>query len=145
MAFRREAWEMVGDFDERYFMYLEETEWQHRLHLAGWQVELTPQARVLHLHRGGDQAIAVPTLRYLDSARMYFGRQGHRDATVRAVLASALALSYIALVAYGPVTRLFTQHREVVVASRPRAREAFVHVLRRRTVSRPERTRVSSG
>ena len=137
MAFDRDAWSAVGPFDERYFMYLEETDWQRRLHQAGFVVDLTPDARVLHLHRGGDSAIAVPTLRYLDSARIYFGALGYRDRSVRAVLASALLMSYLSLALYRPLARFVPSHRAIVEASRPRALEAFWHALRGRTVPRP--------
>jgi N-acetylglucosaminyl-diphospho-decaprenol L-rhamnosyltransferase len=137
MAFDRDAWIATGSFDERYFMYLEETEWQRRLHDAGYRVELTADATVLHLHRGGDAAIAVPTLRYLDSARIYFGALGHRDGSIRAVLASALMISYAAFLIYGPIARFVPAHRDIVAASRPRAREAFIHALRGRTVPTP--------
>jgi GT2 family glycosyltransferase len=139
MAFRRAAWDSVGPFDERYFMYLEETEWQRRLFERGWRIELTADAEVLHLHRGGDAAIAVPTLRYLDSARLYFADLNRSDRSVRAVLASALLVSYVTLLVYAPVARWVPPHRDVVSASLPRAREAFWHVLRGKRVARPVR------
>jgi GT2 family glycosyltransferase len=139
MAFGRDAWDDVGPFDERFFMYLEETEWQRRLHEAGWGVELVPAARVLHLHRGGDEAVAVPPLSYLDSARTYFGLLGHRDRAIRAVLASSLLLSYVTLRLYAPFTRWTPAHRDTVRASLPLARSGSVHALRGRTVPRPGR------
>ena len=46
---RREAYEQVGGFDEGFFMYSEETDWQRRMHAAGWQVAFTPSAEVTHL------------------------------------------------------------------------------------------------
>lgn len=139
MAFGRAAWHAVGRFDERFFMYLEETEWQRRLHAAGWQVELVPEARVLHLHRGGDDAVGVPPLTYLDSARIYFGALGRRDLAIRAALASSLLVSWLSLAIYAPFSRWNERHRRIVVASRPLAWRGFVHALLGRTVPRPDR------
>ncbi len=46
---RREVYERVGGFDERFFMYAEESDWQLRIKLAGWQIAFTPHAQVTHL------------------------------------------------------------------------------------------------
>jgi GT2 family glycosyltransferase len=48
---RREAYEQVGGFDERFFMYAEETDWQKRMREQGWQIAFTPATQVMH--RGG--------------------------------------------------------------------------------------------
>jgi GT2 family glycosyltransferase len=48
MLVRREAWEAVGGFDDRYFMYGEDLDLCLRLRLAGWSVGLEPAARVVH-------------------------------------------------------------------------------------------------
>jgi N-acetylglucosaminyl-diphospho-decaprenol L-rhamnosyltransferase len=45
---RREAFESVGGFDERYFMYVEDLDLCWRLHRAGWAVRFVPSARVVH-------------------------------------------------------------------------------------------------
>lgn len=46
---RREVYEKVGGFDERFFMYAEETDWQARIRDAGWKIGFTPAAEVTHL------------------------------------------------------------------------------------------------
>lgn len=138
MVVRREAWDQVGRFDEGFFMYLEETEWQRRLRERGWAVELVPAARVLHLHRGGEEAVGVPPLFYLDSARRYFRELGHSDLAVRAALASSLGISWLALLLYRPFTRWVPAHRGIVRASLPLAWRGFVHALLGRTVPRPD-------
>jgi GT2 family glycosyltransferase len=46
---RRSAYEQVGGFDERFFMYAEESDWMYRMHRAGWEINFTPTAVVTHL------------------------------------------------------------------------------------------------
>jgi GT2 family glycosyltransferase len=50
---RSEAVEKVGGFDERYFMYFEETDWCYRMKRAGGHVYFSPDAEVTHFG-GGD-------------------------------------------------------------------------------------------
>jgi N-acetylglucosaminyl-diphospho-decaprenol L-rhamnosyltransferase len=46
---RREAWEAVGGFDARYFMYMEDVDLCWRLRQAGWAVAYEPAAEVVHV------------------------------------------------------------------------------------------------
>lgn len=46
---RKAVFESVGGFDERFFMYSEETDWQRRIRDAGWSVKFSPDAQVVHL------------------------------------------------------------------------------------------------
>jgi N-acetylglucosaminyl-diphospho-decaprenol L-rhamnosyltransferase len=46
---RRAAVEAVGGFDERYFMFSEETDWCYRLREAGWTTWFFPGAEAVHV------------------------------------------------------------------------------------------------
>lgn len=48
---RRAAFEQIGGFDERYFMYMEDVDLGDRLGKAGWLNVYVPSAEVLH-HKG---------------------------------------------------------------------------------------------
>jgi GT2 family glycosyltransferase len=48
VLFRREAFDAVSGFDERYFMYLEDADICRRLHACGWRVRLDPRSAVVH-------------------------------------------------------------------------------------------------
>ena len=51
LLLRRSAFDQVGGFDERYFMYMEDVDLGDRLGEAGWLNVYVPSAEVLH-HKG---------------------------------------------------------------------------------------------
>jgi len=48
MMVRREAIDQVGPLDERYFFFLEETDWAYRMKGAGWKIRFVPSAQIYH-------------------------------------------------------------------------------------------------
>jgi N-acetylglucosaminyl-diphospho-decaprenol L-rhamnosyltransferase len=50
MFIRREVLETVGPLDEGYFLYVEDIDWAHRMHTAGWQIYYVPTAQIIHHH-----------------------------------------------------------------------------------------------
>ena len=48
LMLRAEALEQVGEFDERFFLYAEETDWAYRAHLLGWRHAVVERAPALH-------------------------------------------------------------------------------------------------
>jgi len=55
MLVRRKGIEEVGDMDERFFMYGEETDWCYRFKQAGWKIMFSPEGRIIHL--GGQSTV----------------------------------------------------------------------------------------
>jgi len=49
MFVRRAAFDEVGPFDERYFLFSEEVDWMRRAADRGWSVVFTPEARCVHV------------------------------------------------------------------------------------------------
>lgn len=45
---RKLVYEVVGGFDERFFLYRDETDWQYRIKLAEWKIVYYPLATVIH-------------------------------------------------------------------------------------------------
>lgn len=58
---RREAVDRVGQLDEQYFMYSEETDWCYRMKRDGWDIAFVPSARVIHA--SGSSSRKVPERR----------------------------------------------------------------------------------
>lgn len=49
MLIRKKVLDQVGLFDERFFLYREESELQHRIRQAGYKIFYTPEAKIYHL------------------------------------------------------------------------------------------------
>jgi GT2 family glycosyltransferase len=49
LLLRAEALDQVGGFDERFFLYAEETDWAYRAHRLGWRHAAVTEARALHV------------------------------------------------------------------------------------------------
>jgi N-acetylglucosaminyl-diphospho-decaprenol L-rhamnosyltransferase len=64
---RRSALDDVGGWDERYFMYLEDTDLCWRLRRAGWEVAYEPSAVVMHVQ--GASTSRVPYRMLLEHHR----------------------------------------------------------------------------
>jgi N-acetylglucosaminyl-diphospho-decaprenol L-rhamnosyltransferase len=69
---RAQAAAEAGPLDDRYFLYLEETEWQRRIADAGWRREVLPNARFVHLGGGSTGSFALASPHYLASVRRYY-------------------------------------------------------------------------
>ena len=100
MLIRRAAWEEVGGFDERFFLYQEETDWQRRAVAAGWTVSMSAHATASHVGAGTssdserrEALFHAGTETYI---RKWFGTVGwtsYRTAAVLGALLRALVLN----------------------------------------------------
>jgi GT2 family glycosyltransferase len=48
---RAGAFKQITGFDDRFFLYFEDTDLCRRFHLAGWQVVYLPEATIIHNHQ----------------------------------------------------------------------------------------------
>jgi GT2 family glycosyltransferase len=90
---RREAWDAVGGFDERYFMYCEDLDLGLRLWLGGWAVGIAPAARVEHdydFEKGGRKWFLLERNRWWTILAAY-------PAALLALLGPALLAAELAL------------------------------------------------
>jgi N-acetylglucosaminyl-diphospho-decaprenol L-rhamnosyltransferase len=156
MLARREALESSGYFDERFFMYSEETDLCRRIKTAGWQVRHLPSMTIRHYGADVPMKPSLESLQFhsrIAYARKHFSRlhralhfavivlalslrsvyPGRGDQIRRKRAGSRAALSTIlgrSPVPHGPPSRY-----SVAPEERPRPRTA--HDERARDVDRP--------
>jgi N-acetylglucosaminyl-diphospho-decaprenol L-rhamnosyltransferase len=76
LVIRRSAFDRIGGFDERYFLYFEDVDLCVRLRAAGFRVRYDPTVRVHHDYRAASRAsVRTPETRYhIRSALRFFQR-----------------------------------------------------------------------
>ncbi len=99
LLMRAEALDEVGLFDERFFLYAEETDWQRRAFDLGWNVAVCTEVTAVHLGAGtgGDPSVREAHFhasheRYL---RKHFGSRGWQS--YRAAVMTGAALRALVL------------------------------------------------
>ena len=108
LLLRRSAWDAVGGFDERYFMYGEDLDLCWRLAAAGWTTWYEPGARVVHRKGASSEQAAVPMLVAFHQSmwrfyRTHYARGG--AALLAPLVGAAILARAAALVALNLVRR----------------------------------------
>lgn len=75
----RPVWDMVGQWDERFFLYSEETDFFRRVRAAGYSVWFEPAAEVVH-HSGGSGTSPQLTALLVANKLKYFRKHRPRTA-----------------------------------------------------------------
>jgi hypothetical protein len=95
MLIRGELWRTLGGLDERFFFFLEETDFCLRARGLGWQVCHLPQVRVWHEQGGSARQMgAAARVEYWRSRYIYF--QKHRRPFARGLLRGGLCARLLA-------------------------------------------------
>jgi len=84
---------MVGDWDERFFLYSEETDYAARARAHGFRVEYLPAARAFHSGGGSGQSSTLIALMAVNRIRYMEKHQGRARAFRAAVILAELARS----------------------------------------------------
>lgn len=125
MLIRREVWDRLGGFDERYFFFFEETDLCLGTVRAGWKVVHLPEVRVWH-HQGGTakKVSAAARIEYWRSRYRYF-RKNHGPAALL-VLGAGLLLRLVVSVVTQNLFRLVTLGRSERWSDRARVSNALL-------------------
>ncbi len=75
MLARREALEEVGNFDQNFFMFLEDVDLCHRIRKRGWEVMYTPSAEVIHLRGKSMETDRKRAMKAYRKSQLYFYRK----------------------------------------------------------------------
>ena len=109
MLVRGEAWKAIGGFDERYFFFLEETDFCLATRRAGWKIFHLPQVEVWHEQgKSAKQTPAPARIEYWRSRYLYFAKN-HTPFTRAALriglwiklLANGFSSGLLSLVTFG--------------------------------------------
>lgn len=73
---RREAWDAIGGFDERFFLYFEDVDLGLRLRRTGWASRVVPESGAVHLKGGSGEGGTGPE--YRRAQRLFYAL--HRPA-----------------------------------------------------------------
>ena len=78
MIVRKQAIDEVDFIDERYFFFLEETDWAYRMKNAGWKIYFVPSAKIFHAQgksvgRRADARIMFYRSRYIFFKKWHLG------------------------------------------------------------------------
>ncbi len=94
LLLRGRALAELGGFDERFFLYAEETDWQRRAHLAGWSIGFCEAAQAVHVGAGTQHDQHVSELRFHTGAERYvrkwYGSAGWATFRVASVVRGVL-------------------------------------------------------
>jgi N-acetylglucosaminyl-diphospho-decaprenol L-rhamnosyltransferase len=76
MMIRRSAFEQVGGFDPRYFLYFEDVDLCTRMRIGGWKVRYDPEQLAYHQHRAASRVgfARRPMRLHIRSAARFYGR-----------------------------------------------------------------------
>ena len=92
MLIRRKALEQVGEFDEAYFFFLEETDLAVRMRRAGWKIVHEPRARAVHLQGATAKKLQEQArIEFYRSRYLFFEK--HYGTTARTILSTVLTLN----------------------------------------------------
>lgn len=73
MLFRRNIYERLGGFDQKFFMYYEDVDLCARIRLMGLRVVMTPEVRATHLARRSSHSNVAYSLVHIRSMLHFFG------------------------------------------------------------------------
>ena len=82
MMIDREVWDLVGTWDESFFLYSEETDYALRVKDAGLQVVFVAEATAVHLRGGSAGSIRLWPLVTLNKWRLFSKRHGRAPSVI---------------------------------------------------------------
>jgi len=106
MLVRRQAYQIIGGIDERYFMYAEEVDWCQSMQESDWEVWYQPKAEIIH--HGGGSSLGRRTRREGDlyQSRVLFFSKHYGKNRTRALKAMIYTITTIKFMIHNGVRLL---------------------------------------
>jgi len=82
---RREVFEKIGNFDEKYFMYLEDVDFCHRAKITGFTLACIPTSVIWHVNSGSTKGPGHLQNYFITRNRMYFAKKFAKPRTKFAI------------------------------------------------------------
>ena len=116
MLLRRNAFDRVGGFDERYWMYMEDLDLSYRLAQQGWVSWYEPSATVIHVKGGTTGGERSPRLNWAFHRGMWLYYRDHlapdRPAPVNAAVYAGIAAKLALALAQSALRRIRARRRQ---------------------------------
>lgn len=104
MFVRRDVYDELGGFDERYFMFFEDVDLGWRINLRGWRFRYAPESLAFHKHHASMAGVGSHRERLLlERNALYTLYKNLDQATLNRILPAAMALSARRSLALGAV------------------------------------------
>jgi GT2 family glycosyltransferase len=117
----------VGPFDDRFFLYAEETDWQRRATSAGWNVVYCPEVQGRHRGAGTSTNPTLREARFHAGAEIYI-RKWHGAAGWQLYRAAAIAGAVVRSATSNPSRRRAASARALLYLRGPRRALAALEV-----------------
>jgi len=99
---RRHAFETVGGFDERFYVYLEDLDLSKRIYDNGWKIRYLAEANCYHKGGGTSESVKATRLFYFLRSKILYGFKHLKPVSAFILLTATLVVE--------PLTRLVFSH-----------------------------------
>lgn len=99
LIMRREAFENVGLFDERFFMYCEDVDWCYRANQKGYKVYYFPEAPIIHYSSGSEKPEFIKIIWHHQSMYKFYKKHYSKFLIMDILVITALTARAIFLLA----------------------------------------------
>jgi GT2 family glycosyltransferase len=117
-ATRRDAVDVVGNLDERFFFYAEDLDWCLRFARAGWHIMYVPQAEAIHYGGGSSSRESARFSAQLHRAALQFWRKHYSSPVVSLYLVVSVLHSALRLLMYSIASLVPGSRRELALGKR---------------------------
>lgn len=126
---RRNIFEQIGGFDERFFVYLEDLDLSYRVHQAGYRIRYMIEAEAIHKGGGTSEAVQAQRLFFALRSRIQYAFKHFSRKAAVAVLFTTFILEPPVRLGFAAMRRSSIDWRNTLSAYRLLGRDALATCL----------------